>query len=165
MRTPIVIRRRPFILVIALASLFAFVFAACGAASTGTGSSATPTAVQGYGAVYGCPSDAVVSNSAAPNVLVSLANKDSTVMAHSGNLVEVDLPFGQRWSGPTSSQGELQLQNPYGYALKDKGVCAWQFVAQGSGTTHLTYSGRAICEPGKLCPQYITQIEFTIDIK
>jgi hypothetical protein len=100
-----------------------------------------------------------------PNVTVLLKNSNSTITAHNGDLIEVRLPFGQQWSGPTTSQGGLQLQTPAGYALNSDKVCIWRFIAQGSGMTQLTFSAKAICQKGQLCPQYVLNVPFSIDVK
>jgi hypothetical protein len=100
-----------------------------------------------------------------PNVTVLLKNSNSTITAHNGDLIEVRLPFGQQWSGPTTSQGELQLQTPAGYALNSDKVCIWRFIAQGSGMTQLTFSAKAICQKGQLCPQYVLNVPFSIVVK
>ena len=165
-------RRQIFWLATLLAVVFTFILAACGSSTgTGTGASPTPTptptytTVKGYGTTYGCPSDIVVNpQPSTPNVVINVTQSNSTITAHSGNIIEVHLPFGQTWHGPSASQGVLDLQTPYGYALKDKGVCVWRFVAQGSGTTKLTFTGRAICKQGQLCPQYVLKVPFTVKV-
>src|SRR5712691_5567353 len=145
MQTVRIGRRQSLWLTVLLVTALAFIFAACGAnSSTGTGSNpGTPptyTTVQGYGTTYGCPSDAVVNPApAAPNVVIKMNQTNSTVTAHSGDVIEVHLPFGHVWQGPTASQGVLTLQGPAGYALKDQSVCVWRFTAQGTGTTELNF--------------------------
>jgi len=163
-------RRQIFWLATLLAVVFTFILAACGS-STGTGPGASPsptptyTTVKGYGTTYGCPSDVLVNpQPSTPNVVINVTQSNSTITAHSGNIIEVHLPFGQNWRGPSASQGVLDLQAPFGYALKDKGVCVWRFVAQGTGTTNLTFTGRAICKQGQLCPQYVLKVPFTVKV-
>ncbi|MDQ6661840.1 MAG: hypothetical protein M3Z24_12865, partial [Chloroflexota bacterium] len=140
-----IIRRRSFFLIVPLTLLLAFLCTACGTntGTTGTGSSSgatpTPTAIQGYGAAYGCPSDAVVNTAPSKaNVTLTVQNSSLTTSAHTGDVVEIDVPFGQQWSGPKTSQGNLQLQSPAGYAWKESKMCVWRFVAQTTGTTQLT---------------------------
>ena len=98
MRTVYTVRRKSFLLIVALATLLTFMLAACGThtgAGTGSTPPSAPTTVPGYGTSNGCPSDAVVSTApAAPNVTVKPSDNATTVNAHVGNLVEVDLPFG-----------------------------------------------------------------------
>ena len=169
-----IIQRRSFLFIVPLALILTFAFAACGSnggTSTGAGSTPTsaPTPVKTVGVAgtsQGCPNATVVNPPQnKPNVTIELTNKNSTITAHSGDLIEVRLPFGQQWNGPTTSQGVLQLQNPAGYALSTAKVCIWRFVAQGTGTTQLDFSARAICTKGQLCPQYILMVPFTIDVK
>jgi hypothetical protein len=76
----------------------------------------------------------------------------------------VRLPFGQRWNGPIVSQGILQLQAPAGYALKTNNVCVWRFVAQGTGSVTLNFTGRAMCKKGQMCPMFIMAVPFKIDV-
>ncbi len=146
-----------------------FLLTACGANSSGgTGSPApsnTPTTVSGYGSGYGCPSNAVVTNTpVTANVMVKLSQTNSPITAHVGDVVEIQLPFGHKWSGPTTSQGQLELQTPSGYASKANNVCIWRFVAKGAGMTSLNFTGQALCKPGELCPQYIMDVPFTITV-
>ena len=175
MRKYRIIRRQSFILIVPLFVIVGFLFASCGAngsgTSTGSGSESSPTpaptTVKGYGTAYGCPSDAVVTPPAGqPNVIVKLTDSNTVINAHTGDVIEVHLPFGQLWSGPTMSPSNiLQLQTPSGYALKSAKVCVWRFTAQSSGTEHLTFSAKAMCKPGELCPQYVLSVPFTIVVK
>lgn len=144
-----------------------FLLAACGAgsSSTTTGSSpSAPTTVKGYGTAYGCPSDAVVTNPRSANVTVTPSQASSPVNAQVGNVVEIRLPFGSKWVGPSSSQGNLQMLTPAGFANKSVQVCVWQFTAQSAGTTHITFQKSALCKAGEMCAQYIMNLPFTIDV-
>lgn len=149
--------------------LLSFLLAACGTNSGSTGSPApaspTATTVPGYGTSNGCPSDAVVSTQPGANVVVKFADANSTITAHNGDVVEVDLSFGHVWGGPTTSQGVLELQSPAGYASKVTNMCIWRFTAKATGTTNLSFTGRALCKKGQLCPQYIIAIPFTVVVK
>ncbi len=162
-----VIRRKSFFLVIPLVLTLMFFLAACGGATSGSGSNptATPTAVKGYGTVHGCPSDAVVSTAPAANVTVHLAQSHTTINAQQGNVVEFDMPFGQHWSGPIGSVGSLQLQPPAGYANTGNKMCVWRFTVQGSGTTLVNFYGQAICIKSQLCPQYVLNAQFEVAVK
>jgi hypothetical protein len=153
-----------------------FLFAGCGAASTGgsstTGSSPTatptaaPTPVKGYGTANGCPSDMVVGTvPTKANVILQPSDTNTTIIAHNGDVIEVNLPFGHKWGGPLTSQGILQLQTPAGYALKTNKVCVWRFVAQGTGSAQLTFSERALCKMGQMCPMYITAVSFKVTVE
>ncbi len=148
------------------------ILTACGSNVSSTGGSASspvtpsPTAVKGYGTAHGCPSDFVVNTApSAANVLVKPTDTKSTIPAHVGDVVEIRLPFGQSWTGPTASQGSLELQQPAGYALKTDNVCVWRFTAKTAGTTQLEFHSRALCKAGQMCPMYIAEFPFTITIK
>ena len=161
--------RRTFFLVGSLITILAFLLAACGTntgspSTTSTGSApVTPTTVVN---TNGCPSSTVVGTAPTPaKVVLKSTNSNTTVTAHVGDVIEVDLPFGQSWTGPTASQGVLQLQTPAGFALTTSKMCVWRFTAQSTGTTVLKFYGKAICKPGELCPQYIMALPYTILVK
>jgi len=167
MRTVHGIQRLCFLYFALLTFVLAFVLVACGSnTNTGAGSNATPTVVKGYGTSVGCPSDAVVSGTPAKaNVVVQASDMNKTIQAHMGDVIEVRLAFGHKWSGPSVSQGVLELQQPGGYAWKAENVCVWRFVAKGTGTTELLFHSQALCKPGEVCPLYIASIPFTIVVK
>lgn len=137
-----------------------------GNSSAGTASQPAPTSVAGYGMAQGCPSDAVVTNVAKANVTVLSSNANvPTVFAHTGDIVEIRFPFGQRWGGPPAVSEGLTLQHPAGYALKSDKVCVWRFKAQKAGTHELHFSSRPICKPGMMCPMHIIDVPVTIVVK
>ncbi len=151
------------------------IVAACGTNSSsgttagGTGSSPaqpSPTAVKGYGTAQGCPSDMVVSTApSTANVIVKPSQTNSTITAKVGDVVEIRLPFGQKWTGPTASEGNLEIQQPAGYARKTDNVCVWRFTAKSAGTTNLEFRQQALCKLGQLCPMYIAEIPFVVTVK
>lgn len=161
--------RHSFVLVGLLVVVMAFVLAACGTSvGSGTGSAkstSSPTPVASA-AKTGCPSSTVMNTPPAPaNVVLKANNNNTVVNAKVGDVVEVDLPFGQSWTGPTASQGSLSLQQPAGFALTSSKVCVWRFTAQSAGTTQLQFLGKAICKPGIVCPFYIMRLPFTVVVK
>lgn len=161
--------RHSFVLAGMLVVALALVLAACGTnggTSTGSGKapSSTPTA---SASKTGCPSSTVMNTPPAPaTIVLKMTNNNSVVNAKVGDVVEIDLPFGQSWTGPTTSQGSLSLQQPAGFALTPAKVCVWRFTAQSAGTTQLQFYGKAICnKPGVACPFYIMRLPFTIVVK
>jgi hypothetical protein len=163
--------RRKISVFIGLFVLLIFL-AACGSAGTTTGSqpqptsAATPTATQGYGTVNGCPNNTVVTSlPSRAQVAVTGEKFNATVNAHPGQVIEIRLPFGHKWTGPTSSQGKLELQQPAGFAWKADKVCIWRFVAKGTGTTNLMFHSQALCKPGEVCPMFITNVPITVKVK
>ena len=163
-------RRRSLWVIISLATALAFILTACGANSnsgsgpTSTGTTPVPIATSTSNA-NGCPSNAVVGTTSTPaNVVLKMSNSNTTVTAHQGNVIEIQLPFGQVWNGPTTSQGVLQLQTPYGYASQTAKSCIWRFTAQGAGTTQLNFYGKAVCKKGQMCPQYVVSVPFNIHV-
>ena len=166
-----IIQHRSFFLIIPFVFILALAFASCGSnGGTGAGGSTptpapkTPVATSA-GTSEGCPSTATISGTPSKPDVTILATTSDTVIAHNGNLIEVRLPFGQSWSGPTTSQGVLQLQQPAGYASQTDKACIWHFIAQGTGTQTLTFSAHAICQKGQLCPMYVLSRQFTVDVK
>lgn len=158
--------------------LLALVLASCGA-STGTGTStggngavgatagvgSSPTPVKGYGTGYGCPSDAVVTSTSPAARIIQLKDTNTVITVSNGATIEVQLPFGQKWLGPTSKQGPLVEQQPAGYASKNVNACVWRFVAKATGTAQLEFNGMALCQHSKACPMYIMAVPFTIKVQ
>jgi hypothetical protein len=137
-----------------------------GSASSGS-SSATPapTSVKGYGTSNGCPNDAVVSSTPPANVTANINSPDQTVSAHNGDTIEIHLPFGRKWSGPSNTPSILQLQQPSGYAQKSDNMCVWRFVAKGTGKAQLAFESQPLCKAGVACPMYIVAYPVTINIQ
>jgi hypothetical protein len=169
-----VLRQKKVLYTVLFVVIFAFVLAACGtrSSSTATGSTSTtpasiPTSgtVPGYTTTYGCPSDVVVSTApAAPNVTVEPKQGNTVINAHRGDVIEIQMPFGVAWQGPTTSQGVLQLQQPAGYVWKPANACIWRFVAMGTGRVALDFSGSAICKKVSLCVPSEVDATFTITV-
>ena len=171
MRTIQIDRRKSLWFIISLATALAFILTACGtnsnsgSGSTSTGTTTAPVATSTVNS-NGCPSNAVVGTTSTPaNVVLKPSNSNTAVNAHQGDVIEIQLPFGQLWNGPTTSQGVLQLQTPYGYASQTANSCIWRFTAQGTGTTQLNFYGRAMCKKGQMCPQYVASVPFNIHVK
>jgi hypothetical protein len=171
MRTVQFGRRKSILLIISLATALTFVLTACGthsssgSGSTSTGTTPAPTATSAV-SPRGCPSNTIIgTTSTQANVVLKPSNSKTAVNAQQGDVIEVQLPFGQLWSGPTTSQGVLQLQTPFGYASQTANSCIWRFTAQGAGTSQLSFYGRAMCKKGQLCPQYVVLVPFTIHVK
>lgn len=169
-----IMRRRSSISIIPFVLVLIFVLTACGTNTTTTGSApdnttATPvvTATQSQTTANGCPNNTVVSNPpAAANIVLTNANSGGTVNAKKGDVIEIKLPFGHIWQGPTNiSQDLLTIQGPAGYASSSAKACIWRFVANGTGVAHLAFDGRPLCKKGQICPMYIMAVPFTIDIK
>ena len=166
-----VLRQKKFLLIMFFAVIFAFFLTACGSSRSSTGVSSTPSptptfaTVAGSGSAYGCPSDVVVSSAlAAPNVTIQPKQAATPINVRKGDMLEVQMPFGVMWQGPTTSQGVLQLQQPAGYAWKQSNSCIWRFVAEQTGTVELHFFGRAICKKVYLCSPSVLDTSFTIKV-
>jgi hypothetical protein len=101
----------------------------------------------------------------AATVTVKLSDVNTPISAQIGETIEIQLPFGLRWAGPTITGDGLSLQTPAGYASPDIGMCLWRFTALRAGISHLTFSAMALCVKGQLCPQYVLAVSFTIVVK
>src|SRR6185437_10791520 len=99
------------------------------------------------------------------NVIVKPTQINQTISAHNGDIIEVQLPFGHKWTGPTTSQGILQLQSPAGYASKSSNACIWRFQVKGTGMVQLMFHSQALCQSGQACPMYITAMPFDFNVK
>ena len=170
------IHRSSLILVILFVLLLVFVLSACGTNTTTTGATPSPTATataptatatrsQAIG--DGCPNTTVVATPPpTANIVLTNANSGTTISAKKGDTIEVNLPFGHSWQGPTDfSPNLLTVQGPAGYAFPTAKACVWRFLAASTGTAHLTFAGRPICKQGQACPMYIMAIPFTVDIQ
>jgi hypothetical protein len=151
--------------------IMASLLAACGTRGGGAGTgSISPSAtaspfatVSGYGTDQGCPSNVVVSVApATPDVTAGPTS--GTINIQKGQVIEIHMPFGIMWEGPKTSQGVLQLQNPYGYAWKPINACIWRFIAKDVGVVSLTFLGRAICKKVSFCTPSVTVALFTIRV-
>jgi hypothetical protein len=168
-----VLWQKKFLYTVLIFAIFAFVLAACGTRSSGTGTGSTTTSssiptsgtVPGYGTTYGCPSDVVVRTAPAmPDVTVGPRYGSPVINAHRGDVVEIQMPFGVLWNGPTTSQGVLKLLSPSGYVWKLSNACIWRFVAMDTGTVVLDFSGRDICKKVTLCVPSVVDATFTIKV-
>jgi hypothetical protein len=131
------------------------------------GNTPTATATQSQANTNGCPNNTVVTTPpTAANVVLTNSNSGTTVNAKKGEIIEIDLPFGRTWQGPTSvSPNILSPQGPAGYAYPTAKACVWRFQVMGTGTVHLSFEGRPICKKGQACPMYVMAVPFTITIK
>jgi hypothetical protein len=166
-----VLRQKMVLLSMFFIVIFGFLLAACGPTTSRTGISALPSptptlaTVPGSGSAFGCPSDVVVSTvPAAPDVTIQPKQAATTINIHKGNLLEVQMPFGVAWQGPTTSLGVLQLQEPAGYAWKQSNSCIWRFVAEQTGSVKLNFFGRAICKKVRLCVPSVEDTSFTVQV-
>jgi hypothetical protein len=159
--------------IVLFVTIFALILAACGPRSSGTGSGLQPSPIPtsgtvagyGYDTAPGCPSDVVVSPAPpAADVIVQPKQAATPITAHQGEVIEIQVPFGVTWEGPTTSPGPLQLQSPYGYAWKPDSACIWRFLAQRTGTVELLFSGMAICKKDLHCVPSVTEVSFTIKV-
>lgn len=162
--------QRQFVLIV-IVLLLTIAVTACGSlapktntTSTTPSRSATPTMTGISNEGTSCPSHIIVTNPPPPpSVLVTPSAGKQLYMAHIGDTVEVDLPFGEAWTGPIHPSGVLQMQAPAGYAWGK--TCIWQFLARSTGTTQLAFTGHALCKKGVPCFFAVNEAAFTIVVK
>lgn len=175
-KSAVLIRHRLWLMLVPCLLMFVLAFSACGTNSTSTGSAPTGTATisgatvtptQGQATKDGCPNSTVVTTAPpAPNVTLTNADSGSTVNAKKGDMIEINLPFGHAWQGPlTISQNLLEKQGPAGYTYPTAKACVWRFLATATGTAHLSFEGRPICQKNQACPMYVMAVILTVDIK
>ena len=75
-----------------------------------THAAAAPVVANSYGTAHGCPSNSVGRKSLVPAVTVTPQQANSTIVAHAGNLIEFQFPFGRRWNGPTTSPATVEVR-------------------------------------------------------
>lgn len=130
-----------------------------------SGAQTPTTSTQGLGTDNGCPSNVVVGGAPAANVILHSKDAANPTTAHIGNIIEFQLPFGQKWSGPLKSQDNLALQSPFGYASSTNHSCVWRFIAKNAGTTQVSFYGQMLCKPGSICAQYVFTTTFTVTVQ
>jgi hypothetical protein len=174
-----IMSRRSLLYVIPFVLVLVLTLSACGTnASTTTGTApgstatappatATATQSQSQAKTDGCPNSTVITTPPpSANIVLTNTNSGTTITAKKGDTIEVNLPFGHTWQGPTNlSQNLLTTQGPAGYAFPSGKACVWRFLASSTGTAHLSFEGRPICKQGQACPMYIMAVPFTVDIQ
>ncbi len=158
-----------------------FTLSACGSNATGIGTTrtttgsapspitSTPTLTGTAASTSGCPANEPPAGSNVstekPDVTIKMGDSNTIVSAKNGNLIEIQLPDTNSWGGPNSSEGNLKLLGTGGYLSVAQNACIWHFMAQDTGKTTLEFSGRPICKKGAVCPHYMVDTTFTIDVK
>lgn len=123
---------------------------------------ATLTGIPGQGT--SCPSHVTVTTPPPPpTVLMTPPTSKQLYVAHIGDTIEVDLPFGEAWTGPIQPAGVLQMQTPAGFAWGN--MCVWRFQARSTGTAPLTFIGHALCKKSVHCLFSVNEAAFTVVVK
>ncbi len=163
------IQRRFLFMIIVL--LLAVAVTACGSNASKTTTTSSPpsrsstpttTVIPNQGA--SCPSQVIVTTPPSPpTVLLTPSAAKQLYVAHIGDIIEVDLPFGEAWTGPIHPAGILLMQNPAGYAWGK--MCIWRFQARSTGTASLSFIGHALCKKGVPCFFSVNEAAFTVIVK
>ena len=171
-----IMHRQSQVFIASFVLLLVLVLSACGTNGTTSGSAsgtttstpgATATATQAQGTKDGCPNTTVVTTAPpAATIVLTSSQSGATINAKQGDTIEINLPFGHLWQGPTNaSLSPLAVQGPAGYAYSSARSCVWRYVAASTGTVHLNFVGRPICQKNQACPMYLMDVPFTIDVK
>lgn len=144
-----------------LSALLLIALSACGAGSPGAGRP-QPTRPPGGGlTILPCPG---AYTSATPPVAI-LGDKENVTEAkvRVGDAIEVHMDIGHVWKldGVTPS-GALAVKNENGLFDRAAGDCVWRFQASAPGSATITFTGRALCDPTQVCPQYIMRQSYTV---
>ena len=161
-------RRFMFIVIVFLLTV---TITACGSnvSKTTTTSSppsrtATPMLTGIPGGVASCPSHVIVTTPPPPpSVLMTPSTSKQLYVAHIGDTIEVDLPFGEAWNGPIHPAEVLQVQTPAGYAWGK--MCIWRFMARSTGIAPLAFVGHALCKKSVPCFLSVNEAAFTVVVK
>src|SRR5712692_10675816 len=107
MRSVQIRRRRTWFALGSFLTLMIFALAACGAntgsgtTSTGSSSATTPTTTV---SAYGCPGAVMTTAPAPAKIVLKQSDSNATITAHVGDVVEIDLPFGEAGQADIESQ-------------------------------------------------------------
>jgi len=162
--------QRRFLLIVTV-FLLTVAITACGSNASKTNAnsspasrSATPTMIGTPGEGTGCPSHVIVTTPPPPpSLLLTPSASKPLYVAHIGDTIEVDLPFGEAWTGPIHPAGALLMQTPAGYAWGK--TCIWRFLARSTGNAQLTFIGHALCKKAAPCLLSVNEADFTIVVK
>jgi hypothetical protein len=145
--------------------------AGCGSTSTASsgGTHAQPsTIVTPTRAMNGCPTHLIpVDGYPHPDVLVTGQNEafNQPVALHMHQILEVRLHADIFWHVMTSAPHEILapvgLAGWYDDAHK---ACVWEFAANASGTTTLSFSGGLDCPPTAPCPAIAAAQMYTVTV-
>lgn len=146
---------------------------ACGLSSTtsttngpgaGTASTATTSGPGKGTSVKPCPIVGTSVNLGTPALVLTPKTANQEATAHVGDQIVVELPTTSRWQLAHAASAQLQPNDPQGALDDSLNACVWSFHAQSAGETSLNFTGSAVCESGKECPQFQLNLTFTIKV-
>ncbi|WIG58463.1 MAG: hypothetical protein OJF49_001209 [Ktedonobacterales bacterium] len=166
--TRILRRSAPLVAVALVALLFAL--AGCGVTNASSGrvaSSGSATATVQQGVIKGttvrpCPGPAGSAGDVGTPALVLGPGKVNG-SAHVGDLIQLQLPTTQHWM-PGTVSASLETLEPAGIQDDQHGICVWNYRALSAGTASINFTATARCEPPLMCPQYVAETLFTVQI-
>lgn len=124
----------------------------------------TPTqTATGGGSAVACPDSS--DSPGNPTLILTPTTPDRVGSAHVGDMVQVRLPTSSKWTyAPAQSAGALSPTQPSGVLIHSLNSCVWSFNAVATGTQTLSFTGQAICKPGKPCADYRIAITFNVTV-
>lgn len=162
-----ILRRSAPLIALGLVALLV-ALAGCGVTNAGrAGSSASATATIQQGVIKGttvrpCPGPAGSASDVGTPALVLGPGKVNG-SAHVGDLIQLQLPTTQHWM-PGTVSGSLETLDPAGIQDDQLGICVWNYRALSAGTASINFTATARCEPPLMCPQYVVETLFTVQI-
>lgn len=83
-----------------------------------------------------------------------------------GQVLEVRLGAQVRWALALQDPAHvLAPVSPNGWYDPQQKACVWRFTGQTPGSVTLVYSGRPICSPGSVCPQFVIASNVAVTVK
>ena len=137
-----------------------------GAAPTAAPTTVAPNPTQ---VSSGCPApQPPTSAGAAPDVVVG--GQGGTVSSSAslavGQVLEVRLGGGTRWALAQNDPARaLAPATPNGWFEPNPPACVWRFTGHAPGTVALSFTGRPICAPGSICPQFVVLTDIQVTVK
>ena len=150
--------------------------AACAPGGTGAGTAthpsqtatSTPTSTAAFpsnSALTGCPESTQDVHWPQPPAAIVTPRQSTTVNVKAGETFEIAAPMGHKWALLPPVGSILRLDNPAGYGDPTLKTCIWHFTTLSSGQATLEFSMEPLCATGEKCPQYITVVDFTVQVR
>lgn len=169
------------ILLAVLVLVLAVIVSGCGASAVSSSGSGTAAATatsrltlhpggpgaSGGTAIRPCPGPYGSASDVrpAPAVVLPISAAGHTATAHSGDIIQVQLPSSLHWqymSGQSTTAGAVSLLQPAGIEDNALELCAWNFTAQSAGTVSLVFEGVQSCDPKTPCTAKVQRLTFSV---
>lgn len=131
----------------------------------GGGAPGRPT-LSGTDTLTGCPAPTqTVRWPSAPAAIITTPFSSNPVTIHTGQTLEVSLPFGHVWQiQADQGQSVLALDTPAGYGDGGASRCIWHFTAHQAGHVVLAFTMKALCPAHTACPLYTAILRASVTV-